>query len=113
MNFWIHVKEEIKRQNTTQEWIAEQCGISYATFRGWINYQRIPRADQAVAIAKALNTTVEYLVTEEKQDAWRPPPRYADIVRYLDVMDNTGIEAVRVLAEGYASRSKQPEKREA
>jgi transcriptional regulator with XRE-family HTH domain len=61
--FWENVKTEIKRQNTTQEWVAKKAGISFNTFQGWISKGIYPRANEAVHIAAALNTSVEYLVT--------------------------------------------------
>lgn len=113
MLFWENTKKRIKAENTTQEWVANETEISYETFRSWISKGILPRADQAVSIAKALNTTVEYLVTGEKTDTWKPPARYADIVQNLEVMDETGLYAVRRLAQSYAAQSEQSEKREA
>ncbi len=37
--------------------------VSYRTFNGWVTRKIMPNADQAVAIAEALDITVEYLVT--------------------------------------------------
>ncbi len=62
--FWDNVKKEIKLQNTTQEWIAKDAGISFNTFQGWVSKSIYPRANEAVRIAQALNTSVEYLVGE-------------------------------------------------
>ncbi|MDR3172084.1 MAG: helix-turn-helix domain-containing protein [Treponema sp.] len=66
--FWEHIKEEIKRQNTTQEWVAKKAGISFNTFQGWISKGIYPRVDDAVRIATVLNTSVEYLVTGTLQE---------------------------------------------
>ena len=60
--FWENVKKEIKLQNTTQEWVAKNAGISFNTFQGWISKGVFPRVNEAVRIAVSLNTTVEYLV---------------------------------------------------
>ena len=59
--FWENVKKEIKLQNTTQEWVAKNAGISFNTFQGWISKGVFPRVNEAVRIAISLNTTVEYL----------------------------------------------------
>jgi len=61
--FWENVKQEIKRQNTTQDWVAKQADISFDTFAGWIAKSRFPRLNEGVRIACALNTSVEYLIT--------------------------------------------------
>lgn len=63
MDFWDRTKREIKKQHTTQEWVATKAKINIPTFRGWITRRIMPNADQAVAIAEALDVSVEYLVT--------------------------------------------------
>jgi transcriptional regulator with XRE-family HTH domain len=65
--FWETVKKEIKEKNTTQEEIAQKAGVSFNTFHGWISKGVLPRASDAVLIARALNTTVEFLVTGGSQ----------------------------------------------
>ncbi|GHV83027.1 hypothetical protein AGMMS50212_03670 [Spirochaetia bacterium] len=60
--FWNNIKQEIKRQNTTHEWVAKRAGISFNTFQGWISKDIFPRVNEAVRIADALGTSVEYLV---------------------------------------------------
>jgi hypothetical protein len=62
MQFWERVKESIKLNRTTQEWVAKTTDIPFDTFRGWIAKDVMPKAHQAVAIARALGTTVELLV---------------------------------------------------
>lgn len=66
--FWQNVKREIKQQNTTHEWVAKKAGISFNTFQGWISKGIYPRVNEAVCIAAALNTSVEYLVIGAIQD---------------------------------------------
>ncbi len=69
MDFWTRLKTLIKKENTTQEWVASKINVSYRTFNGWISRKIIPNADQAVSIAKVLGTTVEYLVTGDIDDS--------------------------------------------
>jgi transcriptional regulator with XRE-family HTH domain len=66
--FWENVKKEIKLQNTTQEWVAKKADISFNTFQGWISKKIYPRVNEAVRIAAALNTSVEYLVRGTAKD---------------------------------------------
>ena len=61
--FWKRVNALIKSHKTKQEDVAKSCGINYQTFRGWVVNKTYPNAKQSVLIAKALNTSVEYLVT--------------------------------------------------
>jgi transcriptional regulator with XRE-family HTH domain len=66
--FWENVQREIRRQNTTQEWVAKQAGLSFNTFHGWIAKGIFPRANEAVRIAATLNTSVEFLVSGAVRD---------------------------------------------
>ena len=61
--FWENVKKEIKAQNTTQEWVAKNSGISFNTLQGWISKGIYPRVNHAIRIAVSLNTSVEYLAS--------------------------------------------------
>jgi transcriptional regulator with XRE-family HTH domain len=71
MDFWDRLKVEVKRNNTTQDWIAGKIGVSGRTFRGWVSRKIMPNADQAHALAQALGVTVEYLVTgSDSTDPW-------------------------------------------
>ncbi len=63
--FWEQVNQLIKSQKTTQEDLAKGIGIPFGTYRGWNAYKRLPDVVSALKIAKALGTTVEYLVTGE------------------------------------------------
>ena len=62
MDFWLRVKEKLDYQNLTQRQLAEKIGTSYNTLQSWINRNRLPNAEQAVKVAEALHTSVEFLV---------------------------------------------------
>jgi transcriptional regulator with XRE-family HTH domain len=66
--FWETVKQEIKLQNTTQEWVAQNSGISFNTFQGWISKGIYPRVNDAIRIAVSLKTSVEYLANGAVED---------------------------------------------
>ena len=66
--FWENVKREIKTQNTTQEWVAKNSGISFNTFQGWIAKGIFPRVNEAIRISVSLNTSVEFLVNGAVHD---------------------------------------------
>jgi len=66
--FWENVQKEIKAQNTTQEWVAKNSGISFNTFHGWISKGIYPRVNEAIRIAVSLNTSVEFLSNSAVQD---------------------------------------------
>jgi transcriptional regulator with XRE-family HTH domain len=63
MDFWMRLKNEIKTQNTTQEWISGKIGVPLSTFRKWMTKKTYPNIKEGVEIAKLLETSAEYLVT--------------------------------------------------
>ena len=63
MDFWIRLKNEIKYQDTTQEWIAKKIGVPLSTFRKWMTRKTYPDIKEGVEIAKLLGISAEYLVT--------------------------------------------------
>ena len=68
MDFWMRLKNEIKTQNTTQEWIAGKIGVPLSTFRKWMTRKTYPNLKQGVEIAKLLETSAEYLITGTFQE---------------------------------------------
>jgi transcriptional regulator with XRE-family HTH domain len=95
--FWKNVKKEIKSQNTTQEWVAKKARISFNTFQGWISKGIYPRVNEAIRIAFALNTSVEYLITGTIRDNKNAVERICQnlplIYEHLDIIE----EAVKEL----------------
>lgn len=63
MDFYERVKQLVKNKNFTLKFFIESLGINYDSYNGQKRYNNLPRADDALKIASALNTTVEYLVT--------------------------------------------------
>lgn len=68
INFWFNVNFLIKSQNKTQRSLALECGFTERRIENLSSNNRSPDVIEAVKIAKALNTTVEYLVTGEKYE---------------------------------------------
>ena len=75
MSFWTRLKERIKSEKTTQEWVATKIGVSHRTFRGWLSREIMPNADQVIAIARLLGTTPEFLVTGQDPEGTSPELR--------------------------------------
>lgn len=66
MNFKDRLREEIEYQGKLVKEISAEVGISNSTFLSYIDARNVlPNVETAVKIARALNTTVEYLVTGE------------------------------------------------
>jgi SOS-response transcriptional repressor LexA len=75
MDFFDRIKAEIKSQNTSQEWVAKKTGIPLGTLKRWLNTPTWPQADQALAIAKALNTSLDFLMTGERSKEGHQPTK--------------------------------------
>ena len=67
--FYERIKQIAKTQNKNVRAVVEECGINYDSYNSYKRYGNLPRADEAVRIAEALNTTVEYLVTGNQSDS--------------------------------------------
>ena len=61
MAFWETVEMLRVQQNTSYRWLAMKMGISEQTVSTMRRAGTEPRASEAVKMARALNTTVEYL----------------------------------------------------
>jgi transcriptional regulator with XRE-family HTH domain len=90
--FWENIKKEIRRQNTTREWVAKKAGISFNTFQGWINKGIFPRVNEAVRIAAVLNASVEFFISGVIQDkenvSGKISRELAEIYTRLEIISN-------------------------
>lgn len=63
MDFYERVKELVKLQNLSLIPFLQSLGVNYETYKSAKRLNNLPRADEAVKIAEALNTSVEFLVS--------------------------------------------------
>ena len=66
MDFYERTKTIVKQNNLSLLAFLESLDINYESYKSSKRLNNLPRADEAVKIAKALNTSVEYLVTGEE-----------------------------------------------
>ena len=71
MDFYERAKELAEKQNLSLISLLESLDINYETYKSAKRMNNLPRANEAVKIAQALHTTVEYLVTGEESDERR------------------------------------------
>ena len=82
--FWGNVNPLIKSRKTTQRALAQDIGVPFGTFQGWIARDTLPDAVFAHKIAQALGTTVEYLVTGNAPESSAADEALEDIQAVLD-----------------------------
>lgn len=85
MDFYERVKILAKTKAVTIESVANSAGLSIDSYNSYRRHNNLPRADEAVKIAQALGTTVEYLVTgkQPQQDHRETQKLSAEILRLL------------------------------
>ena len=66
--FTERIDNLLKEKKKTKKELFNHIGISSQSFYDWKNRNTIPAADIAVKIAQYLNTTVEYLITGNKNN---------------------------------------------
>ncbi|MBI9094168.1 MAG: helix-turn-helix transcriptional regulator [Sphaerochaeta sp.] len=74
IGFWERFETQIKVLSLTKKEVAALVGISYGTFVNYSTNNRIPKTEEAVRIAKAIGTSVEYLVSGEEFDMEQEEP---------------------------------------
>ena len=72
-SFWDRVRVRMAELKLTQEDVANKTGVNLRTLQGWFSKDRMPRADQAVLIAKALSTTTEYFEDGIERMVYKTP----------------------------------------
>ena len=90
----MNVKDELEYNLLTQKDLAASINISYNTLQSWITKDRLPDAENAVKIARKLNTTVEYLVTGKKTNITKEESRKAitKLKKEMNALIDTYIE---------------------
>lgn len=62
MTFWSRFEKALEDNNITASELSRTLGVASSVIYAWKMRDSIPRADIAVKVAEALNTTVEYLI---------------------------------------------------
>ena len=99
--FWTRVKRELKAHKISQLKFAEYVGINPYTFRGWIQYNRMPDAVSTCDIADALGVTMEYLVkgkagAAEEDRMKQVEERKSSAARIKSLVSELGVETERL-----------------
>jgi hypothetical protein len=107
--FWDSVQKALNEIRQTQKWLFEVSGVKRTAINRGINKLTKmiisnPHTDEAVKIAQALNTTVEYLVTGERAVIPGYTPEALKIARAADKLDNIGKEIALEIVEGLETK---------
>lgn len=89
MGFWDNVVKELDYLGMTNKSLAERCGFDASNIGRGIRLGSSPSVETAVKIAKALDVSVEYLVSENEIDLKTPQAlgkKYYKTLSYLDTM---------------------------
>jgi len=69
MSIGHNIRTRREALGKTQTWLAERAGCLQSQISEWERGNGVPRADTAIAIAKALRVSVETLARESDADA--------------------------------------------
>lgn len=96
MTFRDRLREEIEYKGLQVKEIASIIGISNSTFLSYIDARAVlPNVETAVKIAKALDVSVEYLVTGEDAVHGSRYKTIQDISTDLLCLDQVSLEVVK------------------
>ena len=98
LDFWLRVKDKLDFQDSTQRDLAQNINESYNTLQSWITKDRLPDAEQALKIAKELNTNVEYLVTGKNEPQKGIKQNLQEMIPKLNHLSNENLELIGVIA---------------
>jgi transcriptional regulator with XRE-family HTH domain len=102
IEMWKRIEIIMFENKHTYRKLADEIGVGESTVSMWKTNGTIPRADDAVKIAKFLETTVEYLITGEYEGGLTPEQRKM-IQRYY-VLDERGKQTAQDLINSMYER---------
>ncbi|MBQ5878095.1 MAG: helix-turn-helix transcriptional regulator [Treponema sp.] len=105
MSFKENLKAELQFQDMQIKELSLKTGINKNTLGNYLTgHNSIPNADSAVKIAKALNVTVEYLVTGEDSSISQKSPDLLNIIRTIQNLDSIDLNSINQLVVAMQKR---------
>ena len=103
MTFKDRLREEIEYKGILVKEISAEIGISNNTFLSYINSRNVmPNVETAVKIAKALNVSVEYLVTGEDSLHTEKTKHLKDVIKDLSNIDEKTLVILKPMIHALA-----------
>lgn len=108
MTFNQRLKDLIKEKNLLQKEFAAKAGVKKRALDMYLGAQTsMPPADVAVKIAKALDTTVEYLVTGiESASGIVIAPEDIELIKKIHLLDDIDKKVVEDLIQSFIDRKR-------
>lgn len=82
--------------------ISKNTGITKSTFTDWKNGKSKPNAEKLILIAKALGTTVEYLMTGEKPEIPGFDPEHLELIELYSKLNKEQKSAILNMMRSFA-----------
>lgn len=108
MEFWDRLQKKLYEKKATAAELSRAVGVSQASINGWKN-GAFPRADMACKVAKALDTTVEYLVNGD--EPYNVPQDVLDLAYEVyalpELFRNIVFDTVKNLSQSVSEQGKE------
>ena len=95
-------EELLKARNMTAADVTRITGISSTVFSEWKKGKSVPKADKLILVAKALGTSVEYLLTGEKPDIPRFEPEHLELIELYSKLNKEQKSAILNMMRSFA-----------
>lgn len=92
----------LKSKNMTAADITRMTGISSTVFSEWKKGKSVPKTDKLILIAKALGTTVEYLMTGEKPEIPGFEPEHLELIELYSKLNKEQKSAILNMMRSFA-----------
>ena len=92
----------LKSKNMTVADITRMTGISSTVFSEWKKGKSVPKTDKLILIAKALGTTVEYLMTGEKPEIPGFEPEHLELIELYSKLNKEQKSAILNMMRSFA-----------
>jgi transcriptional regulator with XRE-family HTH domain len=102
IEMWTRIEQIMFENKYTFRKLADEIGVGESTVSMWRTNGTIPRADDAVKIAKFLETTVEYLITGEYEGGLTQEQR--EMIQQYYVLDEREKQIVQDLINSMYER---------
>jgi len=98
--FWKEVDKGLAARGQRRPWLSAKTGISLGRINNWYNRGTLPRVDDAVAIADALEVSVRQLVTGESRLTYNHlPPELSEAIEHYMKLPEHQKEQVLVIGK--------------